>query len=53
MHLIPVKVVANNFAFGDVINNALLRKLHRELRPGALVLTVRDLLPQWVHEPRR
>jgi hypothetical protein len=46
-------VVANNFGFGDEMNDRLLHKLHQDLRVGAVVVTLRELLPAWTNSSRR
>jgi hypothetical protein len=46
-------VVANNFGFGDEMNDKLLTKLHQDLRVGAVVVTLRELLPAWANDNRR
>ena len=46
-------VVANNFGFGDEMNDRLLNKLHQELRVGAVVVALRELLPAWAYDQRR
>lgn len=40
-------VVANNFGFSDELNQDLLEKLAKDLQPGSMVITVKDLLPKW------